>query len=285
MIALLPLGRVVQSDADRLAHEVHGADVAGAVGRENEGIVLGHPLHGVLVGRLLVLQAAHEAAARAGNFRRIQAEILCLGHLDGHGHKVVQKLRAAERTAADAEAAEHFGLVAHADLTQLDAGAEHAREVAHELAEVHAPLGGEEEHDLAAVKAALHAHELHVQPALGDLPLADAEGILLALTVVLHRAAVVFRRDAHESAQRTDDRAVVHLVVAGQALGVFGALRRLDDDELTRLHGDAVRVEIILLAAAAKADANHFSQRISSNSTARPPSSGPTPTLYSQWFR
>ena len=53
----------------------------------------------------------------------------------------------------------------------------------------------------------------------------------------------------------------------------------------TGLHGDAVRVEIILLAAAAKADANHFSQRISSNSTARPPSSGPTPTLYSQWFR
>ena len=201
------------------------------------------------------------------------------------GTEIVQKLRAAERTAADAEAAEHFGLVAHADLTQLDAGAEHAREVAHELAKVHAPLGGEEEHDLAAVKAALHAHELHVQPALGDLPLADAEGILLALTVVLHGAAVVFRRDAHESAQRTDDRAVVHLVVAGQALGVFGALRRLDDDELTRLHGDAVRVEIILLAAAAKADANHFSQRISSNSTARPPSSGPTPTLYSQWFR
>lgn len=68
------------------------------------------------------------------------------------GHKIVQKLRAAERTAADAEAAEHFGLVAHADLTQLDAGAEHAREVAHELAKVHAPLGGEEEHDLAPSK-------------------------------------------------------------------------------------------------------------------------------------
>ena len=38
--------------------------ISGAVGREDEGIVLGHPLHGVLVGRLLVLQAAQDVYKR-----------------------------------------------------------------------------------------------------------------------------------------------------------------------------------------------------------------------------
>ena len=79
----------------------------------------------VLIGVLLVFEAAHEPAARAGDLRRVQAQILRLGHLDRNGDEVVQKLRAAERPAADAEAAEHLRLVAHADLPQLDAGTEH----------------------------------------------------------------------------------------------------------------------------------------------------------------
>ena len=126
---------------------------------------------------------------------------------------------------------------------------------------------------------ALHAHELHVEPALGDLLLADREGVLLARFVVGVGAVVVLCRHAHERAQRLDDGIVLYLVVARDALGVFEPLRGLDDDELVGLGRDTVRVKIIFLTSAAKADTDHFCQRVSSNSTAKPPRVGPTPTL------
>ena len=79
--------------------------------------------------------------------------------------------------AADAQAADHLGLVADADLPQLDAGAEHAGQVLDQLAEVHAAIGGEEKQDLAAVKATLHPHQLHLQLVLLDLLFADVEAL------------------------------------------------------------------------------------------------------------
>ena len=108
-----------------LAQNVHAAHVAETVGRCHERFCLWAAAHRVLIGVLLVFEAAHEAAAGAGDLGWVQAEVLRLGHLDGHGDKIVQKLRAAEGPAADAETAEHLCLVAHADLPQLDARAKH----------------------------------------------------------------------------------------------------------------------------------------------------------------
>ena len=56
-------------------------------------------------------------------------------------------------------------------------------------------------------------------------------------------------------------------------------IQTVDDDELVGLDRDAVRVKIVFLTSAAKADTDHFCQRVSSNSTAKPPKVGPTPTL------
>lgn len=43
------------------------------------------------------------------------------------------------------------------------------REVAHQLAEVHAVLRGEVQHELGAVHRVLGVHQLHLQPARRDL--------------------------------------------------------------------------------------------------------------------
>ena len=83
----------------------------------------------------------------------------------------------------------------------------------------------------------------------------------------------------NKRAQRLDNSVVCYLVVARDAVGVLEPLRGLDDDELVGFDRDAVRVKIIFLASAAEADSDHFCQRVSSNSTAKPPSVGPTPTL------
>ena len=154
---------VVQPDVHRLLQHVDVADVAGAVRRQHKGVVLGHALDGVLIGVLLVFQAAHQPSAGAGDLGGVQAQALGLGHLDGHRQELVHELGAAEGSSADAQSADHLGLVPHADLPQLDAGAEHAGQILHQLTEVHPPVGGKEEQDLAAVKAALHPHQLHLQ--------------------------------------------------------------------------------------------------------------------------
>ena len=59
----------------------------------------------LLVGLLLMLQAAHQSAAYAGNLRRVQGQVLLLGHLDGHRHEIRQVGMAAQGSAADADTA------------------------------------------------------------------------------------------------------------------------------------------------------------------------------------
>ena len=50
-------------------------------------------------------------------------------HFDGNWLEIVQKTGAAEGPSADAEAANHSGLVPDADLAQFDAGAEYRSQI------------------------------------------------------------------------------------------------------------------------------------------------------------
>ena len=279
MIALGSTLRTVEGNLHGLPQEIEGGHVAGTVGGQHEGIVLGHTLDRVLIGILLVLQTAHESAAGAGDLGGVEAERLGLCHLDRHGQEAVEERRAAEGSAADAETAQHLRLVTHADLAQLDACAEHRREILHQLTEVHATFGGEEEYDLVALKITGNIHQLHVQLMLGDLALADLCRFLLPLAVVQHRAAVGIGGDAHHGAQRLHHAFLIHLMVALHTLGKFHALRRLHDHVLPIGHSQFTGIEIIGLASAAEADRNNSFQRISSSSAAREPNSSPTPAL------
>ena len=269
----------VQGDLHGLPQQVHALHVAGAVRGLNKALRLGHPLGGVLVGVLLIFQAAHQPPAGAGDLGGIQAEVLGLRHLDGNGQKPVQKLGTAEGPPADAKSPDHLGLVPHADLPELDAGPEHGGQVPHQLPEVYPAVGGEVEYDLVSVKAGGDVHQLHLQAVGGDLPLADVKGLPLFFLVVLHGAAVALRGHAQHGAQGADNGGIVHLVVALRAGGKLRALGGLHDHLVPHLHRGPLGVEIIILAAAPKADADHFCQKISSNSTASAPSTWPGPML------
>src|SRR5688572_21643231 len=71
--------------------------------------------------RQLVPETALQAPTQPGEPRRVQAEILLLGHLDRHRLERVQPRRAAQRTAAGPVSAQHLRFVARADLPHLDA--------------------------------------------------------------------------------------------------------------------------------------------------------------------
>src|SRR5688572_3329321 len=95
--------------------------------------------------RQLVAQTALEPAAQAGELRRIEAQLLLLGHLDRHRLEGGEKRRAAQGPAARSVAAKQLRLVADAHLTHLDARPELRRKLPNQLAEVDAGVGGEVE--------------------------------------------------------------------------------------------------------------------------------------------
>ena len=254
----LRLARAVQLYLDVLAQEVDERNIAVAVLGLDERAVFRHMLQQILIRLLLIPQAAHQPPACAGDLYRVERHRLCFRHLGADGLEVVQKLVAAERPPADAETAEHFRLVAHADLPQLDARAEHAREVFYQLAEVHAPVGGEEEEDLVPLKRALDVHELHFELVLFDELPADAERFLFALAVELRNAQIVRRGAAHNGTQRLHAFAVLNHVVALDAIAELHALGRLHDERIARLRGHAGGIEIVRLAAAAEFYADYF---------------------------
>ena len=129
-----------------------------------------------------VFQAAHQPAADPGNFRGIEGEILFLRHADGHRLEVAEEHRAAQRPAAAAHAAHELRLVAHANLSELDARAKHGGQILDELAEVNAPVRREVEDDLIQVERALDIDEFHRQAMQLDLLLADLERLYALLT-------------------------------------------------------------------------------------------------------
>src|SRR5450631_1328471 len=125
-----------------LAVEVD-ADAADTVGRADALAHLGERRRGFDVGGVLVNQAALETAALARHLGRRHGQVLVLRHLDRHRGELRQEGRAAELAATRADAAHHLGLIAHADLPQLDAHVVAGGQIAHQIAEVDTQLGGE----------------------------------------------------------------------------------------------------------------------------------------------
>ena len=204
---------------------------------------------------MLVFQAAHQTAAYTGDLRRIERKVLVLGHVDGDRVKVVEVGRAAQLSAAAAEAADHLRLVAHADLAQLDTGAEHAGKILDQLAEVYAAVRGEVEQQLVHVERAFRGHKVHFELSVLNFALADEKRLVRALAVALERFHVRLSRDADHALERLHDRLLGDLGVALHALAVFQSARGFDDN--ARSGGDfgVLRVKIV-----------HFSVRFETNS-------------------
>ena len=256
-----------QLDAGLLGDGVvlHGDTVA--VRRLDLLARLGHELLHLLISGLLILQAAHEAAAQPRNLRRAERKVLLLGHLDGDRVEIVEERFAAHGAAARAEPAEHPRLVAHADLAQLDARVEMPGQILDQLAEVHALVRREVKDHLAAVERVLHVHELHVQPVLGDLPLADVECFALPRGVFIAHGAILRRSHAQHGLERLHDLLVRHLGHGIRHVAEFGAARGLHNHAVAGLDVELAGVKIIDTPVVPEADADHSYHRLSFSSS------------------
>src|SRR3990170_2006382 len=140
---------------------------------------------------VLVDDAAHQPAAHAGEFRRVEREPLVLGHLHGDRLEVGEMGGAAELLAAGADPPHHPRLVADADLAHLDAGTKFVGQVLDQLPEIDPAVRREVEDRLAPVEEELGPHELHRELSRFDPGEAIGVGVPLAPGVFLVRVEVV----------------------------------------------------------------------------------------------
>ena len=253
---------VVQLHLAGAAQHLGRDDFAAPLGRIDDAALLRRDLLQLGIGFILIFQAAHQAAAHARNFRRVERQILILRHIDRNRMEVLQIRAAAQLTPASAQTADHLRFVAHADLPQLDARAEHAGQILDQLAEVHATVGGEVKQHFVHVERAFRRDQIHFQPALFDLALADDERFVRALFVTRQRLFIRVGCHAHHALERLDDRLVGHLRVALHALTVFQPARRFHDHILARGHRRVLRVKIIHFSARFKTDSNNRCQKL-----------------------
>src|SRR5690606_22224999 len=120
---------------------------------------------------VLVREAAHQAAAAPRDLGGVEREPLVLRELQAHGLELPQPRRAAELAPAPPDAAEQRRLVADADLSQLDPGAEGACQITDQLPEIDPALRGEVDRQLVPVELPLRLGDLHLEAEVLD-PLA-----------------------------------------------------------------------------------------------------------------
>ena len=135
---------------------------------------------------------------------------------------------------------------------------EDAGQILDQLAEVHAAVGGEIEHDLGAVEGVFGLHQLHFQPVAGDALLTGAVGALLVLPVLAHPADVHAVGHPGNGLEGLGHGGVGDLLHALHHLAALHAPGRLDDDVIAGLDGGVCGVKIIGLAVVLETDGYNF---------------------------
>ena len=125
-----------------------------------------------------------------------------------------------------------------------------------QFAEVHAVVGGEIEHQFAAIQRIFCIHQLHFQVVGGDTLLADFVGVLHIGAVLAHTAHI-------HGVGHADDRLDLageprHLMGGADDLAALGTAGRGDDNEVALLDLKRTRVKIIRPAVLFKFDGYYF---------------------------
>ena len=214
----------------------------------------------LVVQRVLVLQAAHQATAGARDLHRVGREVLVTGHPHRHRVEVDEEGGAAGVAPARSDPALDAGVVARGELGEHHLAVERLRDRAHELAEVDAAAGREVDRGggastLVTDVGPVDSADLHGQLVLADQPLRrhlDA-GALRAVGLIPGDVGRARGADADgETADRTLD-----LLGPPHDLDDLGGRRGREEDLVA--HAGIVRpgVEVVEATVARERDGHH----------------------------
>ena len=104
----------------------------------------------------------------------------------------------AELPSTYADSANHLGLIADTDLSELYSCLEHRCQILYQLSEIDSPVCCEVEQHLIVVKCILSLNELHVQLMLCDLLKTYAKCSLALLLVILVSSGVILCGNSYD---------------------------------------------------------------------------------------
>ena len=220
--------------ADRIAKHVGPQRLHGSLGGHVATAELGSAVLKIRIIFLLVSKAAQQAPTNPRNFRRIQKEVLILGHLDGHRLETTQISPAATHLPAISERPDHLGLVAHADLAQFNAGAVIAHQLLDQIPKINPARSREVEDHLALVEIDLHIHKLHVQVHARHALLAVLAGILGQFVILAADFNVFGRGRTINGFDRFRLEAFGQIVAQGHDFAEADPLFGLDQDHVVQ---------------------------------------------------
>ncbi len=112
--------------------ELDHAPARAGVGVAGFAALFGQVGEQVVVHIVFVLQTAHQASAGAADLFRVERQLLISGHPDRDGAKTLKPGRTARTAAAHPERTDDAGLVARADVVELESRARQGRQLVSE---------------------------------------------------------------------------------------------------------------------------------------------------------
>src|SRR5690606_17512806 len=103
---------------------------------------------------------------------------------------------ATKHPSARPDAAEHFRLIADADLAQFNPSSENSRQIFDQFPEIDPAVGGEIKNHFIPVKRILHVNQFHFQLMGSDFFQANLKGFLGGFSIFFHNDAIFIVSDA-----------------------------------------------------------------------------------------
>ena len=212
----------------------------------------------LLIGFLLVFQAAHQPAAHARNFCLIERKILLFCHFDRDRGKIRQIRMTAEASAADSDTAEYFCFVPHTDLAKFYPGLKNGCQVFYQKSEIDSAVSCKIKQHFIIVKSILRIDQLHVQLMLPYLLPADFKSFSFFLPVLIFPLIIFGSGRTDHLLQRMYHFLVLHFLRTQNYPAVFHAPRGFHDHMVIHFNIKILRIKVIYLTYIPKSDTNNF---------------------------
>ena len=169
----------------------------------------------------------------------------------------------AKRPSTNTNTAKDLRLITDTDLTKLDPGLKHRRQILNQLPEINTAIRCKIKQYLVIIKGILRIDQLHLKPMLTDLLLADLKSLFLLPAVLSLMVLVLLRCNTENLLQRMDHLVLLHAARLQDNTAILHTTGSLHDHMIADLHLVILRIKIINLTNVTKSDSNYLFHSIS----------------------
>ena len=172
---------------------------------------------------------------------------------------------AAQRSSADADTAQDLGLITDTDLPKLNTGLEHRCQIFHQFTEINSSVSGKVKQHFVIIKGVLCIDELHLQPMLLDLFLADLKCFFFFFLIGCCLLVILLCCHTDHRLQWLHYTVILYITVANHHITIFHTAGGLHDHMVSTVDLQLSRRKVVDLSSLTKTN-TYYLYHISSPS-------------------